>query len=164
MAKYQRIEAAKKRRIEIIFQTEKPCQLSSSVQPLDPPPPAQKEKDQMHGTLDNISSLSQVHHVTKEIIPVFEITSTPTSTMTDVSMRDTDCLQAECQLLKHENRLLKEAFGRQGFTKFWFESDDSKVKFYTEPPSFQILMTLFNFIVMSVACTPGPACLYCHIL
>ena len=72
--------------------------------------------------------------------------------MTDVSMREIDCLQAECQLLKQENLLLKEAVGRQGFTKSWFESDDSKVTFYTGLPFFQILMTLFNFIAMSVAC------------
>ena len=68
-------------------------------------------------------------------------------------MRDIDCLQTECQLLKQENRLLKEAVGRQVFTKSWFESDDSKVKFYTGLPSFQILMTLFDFITMSVACS-----------
>ena len=51
------------------------------------------------------------------------------------------------------NCLLKEAVGRQGFTKSWFESDDSKVKFYTGLPFFNILMTLFNFIAMSVACS-----------
>ena len=48
---------------------------------------------------------------------------------------------------------LKEAVGRQGFTKTWFESDDSKVKFYSRIPSFQILMTLFDIIAMSVACS-----------
>ena len=73
--------------------------------------------------------------------------------MTDVSMRDIDCLQTECQLLKQENRLLEEAVGRQGFTKSWFESDNSKVNFYTGLPSFPILMTLFNFIAMSVVCS-----------
>ena len=84
--------------------------------------------------------------------------------MTDVSMRDNDCLQAECQLSKQKNRLLKESVDRQGFTKFWFESDDSMGKFYTEPPSFQIRMTLFSIFAMSVACTLGPACLHCNIL
>ena len=55
----------------------------------------------------NISNLSQVHNLSKKIIPVSEITSAPsTSTMTDVSMIDIDCLQAECQLLKQENLLL----------------------------------------------------------
>ena len=48
---------------------------------------------------------------------------------------------------------MKEAVGRQGFTISWFESDDSKVKFFTGLPSFQILMTLFDFITMSVACS-----------
>ena len=63
--------------------------------------PVVSPQEDMHGTLDNISNLS--HHVTKEIIPVSEITSAPsTSMMTDVSMRDIDCLQAECQLLKQE--------------------------------------------------------------
>ncbi len=108
----------------------------------------------MHGTLDNISNLSQVHHGTKEIISVSEIASAPsTSTMTDVSMRDIDCLQAECQLLKQENCLLKEAVGRQMFTKSWFENDGSKVKFYTGLPSYQVLMTLFTYIAMSVTCS-----------
>ena len=87
MARYQRIQASKKRRLDITFQNRKTvsasleCPASCSL--------PQKEQDQIDGTLDNISSLSHVHQVTKQIILVFEITSAPsTSTMTDVSMRD----------------------------------------------------------------------------
>ena len=82
MARYQRVQASKKRRLEMTFQTEEPCQLGSSVQPVVSP---QEVKDHMLGTLDNISNLSQVHHVTKEITPVLEYNiSSSTSMMTDV--------------------------------------------------------------------------------
>ena len=52
-----------------------------------------------------------------------------------------------------KSSFVKDAVDRQRFTKSWFESDDRKVKYYTGLPSFQILMNLFNFIVMSVACS-----------
>ena len=103
LARYQRIQASKKQRLDMTFQKEEPCQLGSSVHLVVSP---QEEKDHMHGTLDNICNLSQAHHVIEEIILVSEITLTPsTSTMTDVSMRDIDCHPAECQLLKQENHL-----------------------------------------------------------
>ena len=99
MVRYQRIQASKKRRLEITFQTIERCLLGSSVQLVVS---QQKEKDHMHGTLDNISSLSQVHHVNKEITQVSEITLAPsTATIYNrCDMRGIGSLQTECELLK----------------------------------------------------------------
>ena len=67
------------------------------------------------------------------------------STMTEVSGEQIVNLQTECQLLREESYRLREAL-TGCLNEASLKNDDSKVKFYTGLPSFNVLMALFTFI------------------
>lgn len=64
------------------------------------------------------------------------------STMTEMSVGDTNTLQSDNFALRDENRHLKEATTRQALDEQSFEGNDEKVKYYTGLASFATFMAL----------------------
>lgn len=68
------------------------------------------------------------------------------ATQTDLSMHTITSLEDECCLLRKEKCKLMESMEKAVMSMKSFESDNSKVKFYTGLPSFAILMAVYNFV------------------
>ena len=95
---------------------------------------------------DSVTSRSSIFSNMSDSNVQTDVTHSSISAMED----DLQHLNSTLYQLREENEKLKIG------TREWFEGKDEKVLFYMGLPNFQILLTLFNFlvIVMNTALTP----------